>query len=365
MKNEFIELDEDFKVFKQNPNNLLSIQYLRAIAVIAVLFAHLHAVEAKLGQTIIFGNWALNGFFGVDIFFVISGFIMVWITRKQKPSIAAIPKFWILRIFRIYPLWILICGAIYIVWLYQPDWVYKSHASNPNILKSLLLLPDKDLPLHAVGWTLIHELWFYMIFSLFLLFPRKYLIILLSLWASVLVFFAIIGFKSSNPNIALITSPLGLEFIIGAFIALNIKLLKKINSRTLIIVAGIGFLIAIANSNQNPSSFFASEIQRVLWYSIPSALLLIGIFNSEAEGIKPNKTMTNIGNWSYAIYLIHVPVFAVLGRIISHFTGANFIVNLCFGIMALFAAIIAGMILNLLFEKPIMRFAHSIINPKK
>ena len=75
---ELIDIDAPIKKKAKKTSELGSIQMLRAIAAIMVAFAHLHAVEAKLGGPILFGTWSLAGFSGVDIFFVISGFIMVW-----------------------------------------------------------------------------------------------------------------------------------------------------------------------------------------------------------------------------------------------------------------------------------------------
>jgi exopolysaccharide production protein ExoZ len=85
--------------------NLTTLQSLRGFAALAVCIAHLQGVEAKLGGSLILGKWAEIGFAGVDLFFVISGFVMAWVTRADQGHIAAIPRFYLHRFARIYPLW--------------------------------------------------------------------------------------------------------------------------------------------------------------------------------------------------------------------------------------------------------------------
>ena len=359
---ELIDIDAPIKKKAKKTSELGSIQMLRAIAAIMVAFAHLHAVEAKLGGPILFGTWSLAGFSGVDIFFVISGFIMVWTNKKNHGQIAKIPRFWFLRIARIYPIWLLVCGAIYAVWLVHPNWVYQSHHSNPDILKSFLLLPQQALPLHAVGWTLVHELWFYLVFGFLLLIPSRYFAIGISIWASILLFLAIIGFDTQSPELRLITHPLGLEFICGAIVGL---IAKKVPTKFGKPILSTGLMLMIAgfiHATPTANDFFARTTDRVIWFAIPFALIVLGLVKIEENEWKAPKNLVRIGNYSYALYLIHVPVFAAIGRLMARFSNPNSLAdNIVFCIISLIVALIASAILHILFERPIMKMAHKLM----
>lgn len=359
---ELIEIEAPTKKRNKKRTDLSSIQMLRGIAALLVAFAHLHAVEAKLGGPIIFGTWSLAGFSGVDIFFVISGFIMVWTNMKNHGQISKLPRFWLLRIARIYPIWFLVCGAIYFVWLIHPNWVYQSHHSTPDILKSFLLLPQKELPLHAVGWTLVHELWFYVVFGILLIIPKRYFPIFISIWASILIFLAIIGFDPQSPELRLITHPLGLEFICGAIVGL---IANKVPTRFGVQIFATGmliFIVGISIATPNANDFFARTNDRVILFAIPFALIILGLVKIEEDGWNAPKNMVRIGDYSYALYLIHVPVFAAIGRLMARFSNPNSLFdNLLFCAISLIVAIIASAILHLLFERPIMKMAHRLM----
>lgn len=362
LESELVELDAKENIEPNIIANLSGIQMLRAFAALAVCVAHLHAVEAKLGGPILFGNWALVGFGGVDLFFVISGFVMVWVTRESHTNIKQIGRFWALRLLRIYPLWWLVLGAIFAVYLVRPEWVYQSHASNPNILTSFLLIPDKDLPLHAVGWTLIHELWFYFVFGILLFFPRRILPILLAVWVAIIVAALAMGYSPIDPWLKLIRHPLTLEFIMGAFVGIMAKANKFPASSALVTISSILLVVSIATIFANAQDFFGHEFNRVVKFGIPCALLIWGIVGLEKKGYRAPKPFCALGDWSYALYLIHVPVFAAIGRLARPFANDGIIDNLIINFISLSVAIFAAFILNQLFEKPILIAARKIFN---
>lgn len=345
-------------------SKLSTIQMLRGLAALAVAFAHLSASELKLGGSSILGKWTLNGFAGLDLFFVISGFVMVWVTGSRHKSAQGVGEFWLLRLIRIYPLWWLVCGAIFIVWLIKPEWVFQSQIATPNIIKSFLLLPDYSLPLHAVGWTLIHELWFYVVFGLFMFAPRRFLPVLLTIWGSIILVFAIVGFEPVTPWLKLIRHPLSLEFIAGAFVGLfalaNILPFPK----TLIAVSLVGFALCAVNIGNNGQTFFAGEWQRVIYFAMPSALLLWGLVGLEKKGIAAPKPLVKLGDWSYALYLIHVPVFSAILRLTMPMSQDGIIDNFIYILASIIIAIFAAFILHNFFERPILKIANAAVRRK-
>ncbi len=343
------------------PQNLTSIQSLRGIAALAVCLAHLHAVEAKFGGSALLGNWALSGFAGVDLFFVISGFVMVWVTRADQGHVRTLPRFWLARSLRIYPLWWLVLTAVVVVWLIQPGWVYASHLTDPDILRSYLLLPAKELPLHAVGWTLIHEIWFYVVFGLLLTAPKWILPFLLLAWGVLVSGAAMLMPSPADPFFSLVRHPLTLEFILGALVGIAAS--KGQFPAPLLMLRGGAFIIilAIASSLDNPLAAFEGEWSRVFYFGIPSALMIWGVVGIEKDGYKSPQWSQSLGNWSYALYLIHVPVFVGVGRLAAPVAQTGLLDNIVLLIVALAGAILAAYCLHIGFERPIGKLAHRLL----
>lgn len=337
--------------------SLTTIQTLRGVAALMVAIAHLHSVENRFGGTPLLGNWALAGFGGVDLFFVISGFVMVWVTRADQGKPAALPGFWFARLARIYPLWWLVLSALVAVWMLKPDWVYASHDSSPELWKSYLLVPDKELPLHAVGWTLIHELWFYLVFGILLLLPARWLPAALAIWAIITAAAASVLPRPDNPFVALIRHPLTLEFILGAVVGLLAQRRIFPSPRLMAQFGAFWMLICALSLREDAQAMFGQEWPRLFYFGIPAALLVWGCVGLEQDGYESPKWSKSLGDWSYALYLIHVPVFAALGRLGAPLSRPGPLDNLILLTAALAAAIIAAWILHVGFDRPIQRLA--------
>jgi exopolysaccharide production protein ExoZ len=342
------------------PQNLSTIQALRGLAALAVAVAHLRPVELKVDASPLLGSWATLGFAGVDLFFVISGFVMVWVTRAQQGQAGLVPSFWAARALRIYPLWWLILTVIVVVWIIKPDWVYASDTSTPDLLRSYLLWPATTLPLHAVGWTLIHEVWFYLVFGLLLVLPRRYLPAALVVWAGSVIAAALAMPKPEIPELALIRHPLTLEFIGGAAIGL-IATKRQLPYAKLTLQIGCFLLIAAAASNhQNPTPLFEQEWPRVALFGIPFALILWGWVGLEQAGARAPRPLKSVGNWSYALYLIHIPVFASIGRLGQSLSIAGPFDNIVLLILAMTLALAAAFVLHQFFERPVQAFSRRL-----
>ena len=150
---------------------LKNIQGLRALAAILVVGCHFHDFADRYGfrseALITIGAW------GVDLFFVISGFIMITVNWNKFSEPNASKAFLIRRIVRIFPpYWLVtlfIVGAIII----SPKLFHTWAANISNLLPSLLLFPSDEKPILYVGWTLIFEMYFYYVFAILLNFSRK------------------------------------------------------------------------------------------------------------------------------------------------------------------------------------------------
>lgn len=207
---------------------LQRLQAVRAIAASAVVIDHVLGLcvsSHALPETFNTVDWSI-GHLGVDVFFVISGFIMIRMARDKYAGMAGARAFVWDRISRIVPVyWIAIILSALLIGRNQP-------ISSGNIIKSLLFIPylDKSAnlmrPILALGWTLNYEMFFYIIFSLSLMLRRSatFPAILIALLALVLIgstFHTLMPYAEPETLAQFWTDPIilffGLGIVIGFF----------------------------------------------------------------------------------------------------------------------------------------------------
>ena len=270
---------------------LRSVQVLRAVAVLAVVLFHYGSI--KIGKS------------GVDLFFVISGFIMVHVMPGKSPLIFARDRIW--RIFPTY--W-----AATALLLALPGTGLDS-----RLWSSILLVPGSNLYLPQ-AWTLTFELTFYSGCAAYLAWGRKALLLLPLAYLSERLY--------HTPYTGIAASPLFLEFLMGCLIAK----LPRING--IWPVAG-----AIA------TFVLLSGLDRSLAYGIPSALLLYGCVNMESRFLKWAVPVL-IGDASYSIYLTHWTLMAHMPQ--WSYPG--------FWLVSAYLSVLFGVAFYLAVERPLNQF---------
>ena len=275
---------------------LQSIQILRGLAALLIVFYHTRAQEFRsiAANGASEPSWltgiVTNGFAGVDLFFVISGFIMVFVTKNQPRGMRTAADFLFARLTRVYPIWWFFAGitTIYMVGLqglggYGEGWPAFGHAAPvvPYILKSFALLPQADDPVLAVGWTLVHEVYFYLIFSLFLLASKKWWPALLLAWGIAVVAGSMFGLSGPRPIdlSALVFFPMTLEFILGAATGLIVTSGLAWRPGSIMLLSALGLCAALCI--QGVETEHTLQWGRVLLYGIPSTVLIYGIVTLE------------------------------------------------------------------------------------
>src|ERR1700757_1478274 len=138
-------------------SEIRTIQTARAIAANLVIFSHLFLVQARYTAGTVLPAFTLYGIAGVDLFFVISGFIMVAVAGRDRGPIEFLWR----RVTRIYPTYWLVSLAVLATALLAPTLVNSSITTPISLWRSFLLIPDRTFPLLAVGWTLVYEMYFY------------------------------------------------------------------------------------------------------------------------------------------------------------------------------------------------------------
>lgn len=278
-----------------------NIQGLRAIAASMVVIGH-----AGLGGVITLPFWVdmfANG--GVDLFFVISGFIICEVAANSNRGPL---DFLGRRLWRIFPLyWIVLCVSAGMWTLGIFVWnqtVFPLHPAIDYIL--LLTTANRFLP---AAWTLVFELYFYVCVSIILIASRKYFYPILAFW----IFGEVVSIAALGPNGPPPISAMSLDFAFGCIIAwLNAKNMIRYNST----FGAIGLIFFACGDWVSATVPFPPGIDlvtRLLTLGIGSALIVYAAVGFERCGLKFSRVLSRLGDASYSLYLWHGPliVFAM------------------------------------------------------
>jgi len=314
---------------------------MRAIAALMVVISH-SAIKGEQYSTDPL-YWFNVGGVGVDLFFIISGFIMCYTANNKKINVTTFIK---LRLRRIIPIYWLLTTFALVIYVLFPEKV-NSSGGHTNILYSYLLFPSDDKFLIQNGWTLSFEFLFYFIFSFCLLLGAKFRFLVPVGIILSLVFLGRL-ISSDSAQILFITRPLLLEFAFGIF---AYYLYNKITSYSwfglILIVFSVIWLLWV-NQLTGTSS-------RVLEFGIPALTFFIGMLSFESLFRKHSdnvilKVAKAIGDSSYSLYLFHtfsLVIFAILFKKIG-ITEYGYI----FVLLLVISSIIAGHFCYLFLEKP-------------
>lgn len=336
---------------------LIGVQALRGIAACGVVACHMVAYETKyLAGPAVMPAVSLYGMAGVDLYFVLSGFIITTMCVGRFGRRGEARRFLKRRFLRIYPTYWVWCAAVLAVFLVQPGMVNSSHG-RPDVLRSVLLLPQQNLPLILVGWTLVYEVFFYLLFAAALRWLREIqLPWALALWAAaVIVGQSILMPTRTQPWLHMIVSPLLLEFIMGCGVALYVDRC----SRTVAIISlalGVGGCVAGTFALMALGVPFPLGWGRVLIYGTAAALVVAGIVGLERRGgCWIPRPIVGLGDASYSLYLSHVPVIAVAGLLLRRLLVSPSPAMHVVALAGTFAMAVAGGVVSFrLIERPLL-----------
>lgn len=342
--------------------NLHLIQILRGIASMLVVLYHMARNFSEILQQSFFFNIFNFGWSGVDIFFVLSGFIIAYANQNFVAEPTKVVTFLKRRFIRIFPIYWIVISLFLAAQLVFPLF-YRSHfeLSSANFLATYLLLPGHVM-INGVSWTLTNELFFYLLFTLAILIPvKKYSLYLLLAYFVLLLVYALTGLDLAGGNgyIELLVSPMNIEFFLGVFIVLIIDKISKKWVWPLLLTGILLFLTGAYFSNHEIgmiSNGVNPLLNRVVLFGFPSFLVILAIVKIELnKPIPVKKIFLHLGDASYSIYLIHLPLAAAFYKILRklHIYNAPLLILLnCL----LFATIcFIGIIMYQKIEKPLIK----------
>lgn len=336
-----------------------SLQVCRAAAALLVVLYHLGATVALEKY---FGIHAFAvpfrfGDAGVEFFFVLSGFIITHVhyADMAKPSraLAYLRK----RLVRIYPIYWFVFLAVYFSALLVPS-MRETIPSDPwLILRALSLMPlDQDLfggtgaPVIIVAWSLQYEMAFYFLVLLAIL-SRSLAV------AALIAIVSAMAFGESFP-----WSFIGSFHVTYFFLGVGVALLCR--SKTVLspptITAAIGIFLFFAFGIYEVAFPMVSAYEKafeLVGYGFTSCLIIYGLVKLEDGGtrIATGSLPTLIGDASYSIYLIHFPLISVICKLAMAAGLSGTYGALVTYLIAANSCVVAGVLLHLWVERPLLR----------
>ena len=336
---------------------LYNLHLLRVIAALGVVYFH---TTSDAGLRL---EWDV-GSRGVDVFFVISGFIIAYIgTGKPK-------QFFRRRLIRVVPFYWAATLVVFAAVALAPQLFRTATASVPHLIASLLFLPrlapnGEMQPTLALGWSLNFEMLFYALFAVSLQFSRD--------WAPLLCAGALIAFVGivhavgvRGDVVEFYARPIVLEFCYGiaAYYVFQWCSLRReqlvglTGLKWLLAAAFVGGLVALCVLEHN----YRDRVPRYIVAGIPSFVIVISALLLERiwGWFTNNRSIFLLGEASYIVYLVHpYIVFAILRVIVKDTSGLSWpaVAALIGGLLALTS--IVSIAIHVWFEKPVMAYLRS------
>jgi exopolysaccharide production protein ExoZ len=353
---------------KRKTEIIKNIQTLRFFAAAWVFLFHLQATSLYHSSFSLLNSFASMGFVGVDIFFVISGYVMALTIRNKDPGLKSASLFFLNRFARIYGGWWPYFFAYLLLYIFL-----DKLAAEHDLLGSFFLIPlQLQKYLVPVTWTLSFELYFYLILSLILIFTKKYIphILLLLAFITICLTYSfylnglytpdgILGatkFQTFYGYIIII------EFVFGYLLGYTLKL-----HRNYMIIPAFVLLISYEYHNSGwlyPSGLagFYHAPERVLYVGAASVCLVFVLSQFSRMGYSPFVFLQKLGNSSYGLYLGHILILAFLGHLIdTQMSNLVFIKTPFFTVLVVIVIVAITRLISSYVESPLEIFLRRVI----
>lgn len=330
-----------------------SVQYLRAILVFLVVMDHagiLISLEKYFGVSLIAPSINYFGVVGVNIFFMISGFIIIY-TATEKSSLSlvvSIPDFVKKRAVRLIPImWVSIVSYAVLKRLGRGEWGEVN-----EYLTAFFLYPFSDINPTQL-WTLRHEVYFYLVFALSMYFRRLW-ILLVGVW----IFLPLWFYNQDSAVLSFFFSPFAFLFGVGVFACiLRKKIIKHLDVKKsnglaaflmffgCVLVAYSCHVFEYTHKHIISIMVFAVIASPIIFFTVMLPVTIDGFFG---------KVLKLFGDASYSIYLFHGIFLSAIIGILSRYK--EYINKWAAFSISVSLAMVLGVLVYLLIEKRLVTY---------
>jgi exopolysaccharide production protein ExoZ len=336
---------------RRGRESLSLIQILRAVAALAVALDHLAFELARQFKWEAAPSLFSVGSAGVDVFFLISGFVIVYVSEPLFGKPWAPGYFLACRLARVVPLYWSTTAIVLLDDLMRHADLAAANLSPASVAASFYFLPyprpgGQTAPIFSIGWTLNYELFFYSLFSVAILAARGKAVLAIVILFAVLV---TIGRLAPLPTaLAFWSDPIILEFAFGMLLAIAFRAGWRSPAwlSCALIAVGIGaYVLTLQDA--------AIGLPRSVYWGLPAFCIVAGVvFIDRPTG---NHRVANafclLGNASYALYLVHPFVFVFPRRLLPD-VATTVSSPALYGLVLLGCSIGVAILVHLTFEKP-------------
>ncbi len=362
-----VDQSERFHSERFHSERFLGLQYLRGIAALMVAFSHvLHETKIFSGDNVFQSNYNFFPWMsGVDLFFVISGFVMVYSSRNLFEERGSWHIFLRKRIARIVPLYWLATTLLIMMFFVLPSSL-NFIPNTQQVIASYAFFPmigqDENIqPIFKLGWTLNYEMFFYMLFACILAFHWRVGLLVL---ACVMALLVITGhFFSLNDALTFWTRPILLEFLGGVGIGYLWLCGVKISRAAQFVLFACGIMALLLNGAHAPSR---NGWEVLILLGMPCMLIVAasvlgqGATDESSQGII-SRWGVYLGDASYALYLFHPFALKGLNLFLQKTHLNNALSQDFFILLGLSCSIILAIIIYRFVEKPCVVFARRLL----
>ena len=336
-------------------HHISGIEISRGIAAIFVILFHVSRHIDEAYKTPLLANALQFGHAGVDLFFVISGFIILYVHYDDIGNPGRFARYVWRRLTRILPAYWVALALTIVMQMF-----HHNLPSMAELLWSAFLLPSDSPMILGIAWTLQFEMLFYVMFGLIIL-NRWVGLSLMASWLIIVIFCAVSGIKLDFlPQ--QFQSAFVFEFFFGMAVA---YIIKQQNIRKPYMLLSAGLLLFITSGIFEILNLLDGfgNLARIA-YGVSSAFLILGIVAlPRAHAISGTSILRIFGAASYSLYIFQFVFIGAMWQFLTLSGGAALFNPLAQFIILSCASIIGGVLASRLIEQPLIRFCRALTSP--
>ena len=338
--------------------SLRALQIGRGLAALLVVLFHLNNsvwgtvkyFPHAFSETLSFGNS------GVQFFFVLSGFIIYLVHDRDVGLPDRLQRFAWRRFIRVYPVYWLVLFAFVVMLAAAPQLGTADERDLTHIIASVLLTPSPKEPVLVVAWTLTHEVLFYAMFAIAILHARVGTALFVA-WQLGCV--ANMLFGSSDFPYRVIFSANNLLFSFGLIAAFLFKadtfnIWRRSGPGWLTAGGSVAFICTGLHQVHAAAVLIPTD-GHIIAYGLAAAAIILGACSFERQhALRMPRFLDALGDASYSIYLIHLPLLSLLAKILFTSGLARLFPETLSLVLLLGAVAVTGIAFSKLVEMPLI-----------